>query len=125
MRARTPPPRNALLTRLARLHVRRRISVSYGGWNNTPLEKFDKFAKEPISAWHVSDGTLSDGSAPDGVPGDLWKKTLRDMTDIGGPKLSHPTWKSANEASPELYRMPKMMRMGTAGDNLGPNFYSM
>lgn len=100
------------------------FAVSYGGWDNTPLERFDKFAKQPISAWHVSDGTLSDGSAPDGYPGELWKKQLRTF-ETNSPTLSHPTWKSTNETVSPIWRQPRMMRLGVSGDVLGPNFHSM
>lgn len=40
-------------------------------WDMEPLPRFDKFAKQPSSAWEVRDGTLSDGSAPDGTPGEV------------------------------------------------------
>jgi hypothetical protein len=93
------------------------------GWDNTPLERFDKFAKQPVSAWHVSDGTLSDGSAPDGIASDLWKAELRKITSDAA--VQQPTFKSTNTATSPLYRQPQMMRTGVAGGDLGPRFSSM
>ena len=76
-------------------------------WDNSPVGLFNKFDKQPVCAWDVPDGTLSDGSAPDGVPGDLWKKKLRSMEDIDCPRVSHPTWKTTDSAIWPIMRQPK------------------
>ena len=95
-----------------------------GSWNNTPLERFNRFHASPVSAWEVTDGTLGTFMGQS-VVNDRFANELRDLgrygvTTIGDGK--QPAWKTAPSQNQPLFRTPKRMRLGIAGDELGPAF---
>ena len=98
-----------------------------GSWNNTPLERFNRFSASPVSAWEVTDGTLGTFMGQT-VVNDKFAAELRDLGTygVGGknddPRNLNPTWKTSPNQDQALFRTPKRMRRGIAGDELGPAF---
>lgn len=98
-----------------------------GSWNNTPLERFNRFSSSPISAWEVTDGTLGTFMGQT-VVNHRFANALRDLGEYGvgsksdDPRNLNPAWKTAPMQEQELFRTPKRMRRGIAGDELGPAF---
>jgi hypothetical protein len=98
-------------------------------WNNTPLDRFNKFSMQPVSAWPVGDGTLGTFSSPV-KSHQLFAHQLRDLGEFGVTNstasdkldLKHPTWKTPVVPEIPLVRVPKRMRLGIAGGELGPAF---
>jgi len=100
------------------------IPSSGAPWSNEPLQRFDKFSNSPSSAWHVGDGTLGTflGQV---VVDQKFATSLRGLEahDVStDATLGHPTWKSANTATHEVWRQPKRLRQGIGGGELGPAF---
>ena len=98
-----------------------------GSWNNTPLDRFNKFSSSPVSAWEVTDGTLGTFMGQT-VVNSKFANELRDLGQYGvgsksdDPRNLNPAWKTAPSQEQELFRTPKRMRRGIAGDELGPAF---
>ena len=95
-----------------------------GSWNNTPLDRFNRFSAAPVSAWEVGDGTLGTFMGQT-VVNAKFASELRDLGTYGvsSPSdMKHPAWKTAPNQEQALFRTPKRMRRGIAGDELGPGF---
>ena len=86
-----------------------------------------QFSAAPVSAWEVRDGTLGTFSSPNKAHS-LFANQMRDLGEYGTTNstatidLKHPTWKTPVLPSMALNRIPKRMRMGVAGGELGPGF---
>lgn len=93
-----------------------------GSWNSEPLARFNKFSTDGGggSAWTVSDGTLGTFMG-ETVVNDQFAEGLRDLGPYGVPS-SPKRWQSVNQKQFSVRRCPKRMRLGVAGDSLGPGF---
>jgi hypothetical protein len=88
-----------------------------------------QFSMQPVSAWPVGDGTLGTFSSPV-KSHQLFAHQLRDLGEFGVTNstasdkldLKHPTWKTPVVPEVPLVRVPKRMRLGIAGGELGPAF---
>ena len=88
-----------------------------------------QFSMQPVSAWPVGDGTLGTFSSPT-KSHQLFAHQLRDLGEFGVTNstasdkldLKHPTWKTPVVPEVPLVRVPKRMRLGIAGGELGPAF---
>ena len=94
-----------------------------------PLRPYNKFTagggKLGVdTAWVVGDGTLGTFMSQ-GVVNRRFHENMRDLGAYGvSSKVdgSHPAWKYVPNAAPTIYRTPKRMRRGIAGEELGPTF---
>ena len=91
-----------------------------------PRRGFDsQFSQAPVSAWEVRDGTLGTFTSPIKAH-KHFAHGMRDLGEYGvtnaSSDLKHPTWKTAVLPEMPLFRVPKRMRMGVAGGELGPAF---
>lgn len=94
-----------------------------GEWNGRTLERFDKFSQSPISAWEVRDGTLG-SFISETKAHNVFSSGLRDLGTYGvssATTAANPAWKYAPPAT-SARRLPKGMRQGIAGGELGPTY---
>ena len=97
-----------------------------GTWHNDPLPRYNKFSPDGGggSAWPVWDGTLGTFICQT-VVNDNFAHSLRDLGQYGVSTKSvigQPAWKTAVEKTMPLRRVPRRMRLGVSGDELGPTF---
>ena len=78
-----------------------------------------------MSAWEVTDGTLGSFISPTKAH-QHFAFGMRDLGEHGvtNGKFDgkHATWKTPVLPDMPLYRVPKRLRMGIAGGELGPGF---
>ena len=87
-------------------------------WRNEPLPRYNKFSADGGggSAWPVWDGTLGSFCGSQDVVNDKFFESLRIHKQIS----NNAAWKTYIERHPTFRRIPKRMRPGISGDDLGP-----